>query len=264
MFLFTPLYCGQGGIFASTPAGVFVVLGNAERSSTRVRRHSLDSPSLVARFLPVRIPFLIARYHKHVYVRSIRIASLLWAGRDSNPRRPKSADLQSAAIDRSATYPKHKHCISPSQKTQFLPLVLFLSHLSDSDRRPTVYKTVALPAELRWRVSQHHQCSFMLFLSFLSSSIALQIFCSLLDIFFVNIRFLTNENKRPLLFRRLRDSPIMPSCTTLRVFYASLLPLSASNFSILLIRIFALRLIGLNRNTCLKHSLASFKLSFFI
>ena len=29
-----------------------------------------------------------------------------WAGRDSNPRRPKSPDLQSGAIDHSATYPR--------------------------------------------------------------------------------------------------------------------------------------------------------------
>lgn len=30
----------------------------------------------------------------------------LWVGRDLNPRSPKAPNLQSGAIDRSATYPK--------------------------------------------------------------------------------------------------------------------------------------------------------------
>ena len=34
------------------------------------------------------------------------ILSFQWVGRDSNPRTPKRPDLQSGAIDRSATYPE--------------------------------------------------------------------------------------------------------------------------------------------------------------
>ena len=89
----------------------------------------------------------------------------LWAGRDLNPRRPKPADLQSAAIDHSATYPTKSNTLSFSLSMSHSNLFLrtcpysghflfsLMSHLSDSDRRPTVYKTVALPTELRWRKS---------------------------------------------------------------------------------------------------------------
>jgi hypothetical protein len=38
----------------------------------------------------------------------------------------------------------------PSQK-------LFLSHLSESNQRPTDYKSVALPAELKWQVFNNQQ-----------------------------------------------------------------------------------------------------------
>jgi hypothetical protein len=48
------------------------------------------------------------------------------------PPKAKPADLQSAPFDRFGTDP--------------------VSHLSDSNRRPAVYKTDALPAELRWHV----------------------------------------------------------------------------------------------------------------
>ena len=87
----------------------------------------------------------------------------MWAGRDLNPRRPKPADLQSAAIDHSATYPTKSNTLSFSLSMSHSNLFLrtcpysghflfsLMSHLSDSDRRPTVYKTVALPTELRWR-----------------------------------------------------------------------------------------------------------------
>ncbi len=82
-----------------------------------------------------------------------------WAVRDSNPRRPKSADLQSAAIDHSANYPLNKYQVLGRMYKVFPYIIhttlyiipLLLSHLSDSNRRPTVYKTVALPTELRWR-----------------------------------------------------------------------------------------------------------------
>ena len=64
---------------------------------------------------------------------------LLWGEKDSNLRRRTPADLQSAAIDRSA--------ISP---TDFITLLKNVSHRRDSNPRPTDYKSVALPAELRW------------------------------------------------------------------------------------------------------------------
>ena len=67
-----------------------------------------------------------------------------WVGRDSNPRTPKRADLQSAAIDHSATYPvvlPRLPGASSGRRRQ--------SQRWDSNPRPTVYKTVALPTELR-------------------------------------------------------------------------------------------------------------------
>ena len=64
-------------------------------------------------------------------------SQILWAKKDSNLRRHTSADLQSAAIDRSA--------ISP---TGFITLLKNVSHRRDSTPRPTDYKSVALPAEL--------------------------------------------------------------------------------------------------------------------
>ena len=48
----------------------------------------------------------------------------------------EATDLQSAPFDRSGIDPN---------------VIEIWSHLSDSNRRPTVYKTVALPAELKWR-----------------------------------------------------------------------------------------------------------------
>ncbi len=56
---------------------------------------------------------------------------ILWAGKDSNLRSPEATDLQSVVIDRSTTDPTFS-------------LFIHLSHLSDSNRGPTVYKTVAL------------------------------------------------------------------------------------------------------------------------
>ena len=37
-------------------------------------------------------------------------------------------------------------------KYLFVQIILYRSHLRDSNPRPTVYKTVALPAELRWHM----------------------------------------------------------------------------------------------------------------
>ena len=56
----------------------------------------------------------------------------LWARMDSNHRTPKRTDLQSVAVGHLATCPLSK------------------SHLSESNQRPTDYKSVALPAELKW------------------------------------------------------------------------------------------------------------------
>ena len=51
---------------------------------------------------------------------------------DSNHRKRTLADLQSASFSHSDNYPKKK------------------SHLPESNQRPTDYKSVALPAELKW------------------------------------------------------------------------------------------------------------------
>ncbi len=37
----------------------------------------------------------------------------MWVGRDSNPRSPKTRDLQSRAFDRSATYPEPAEGFGP-------------------------------------------------------------------------------------------------------------------------------------------------------
>ncbi len=63
---------------------------------------------------------------------------------DSNHRTRKRADLQSAAVGHLATYPLLQiihYYISNLQN---------LSHLPESNWRPTDYKSVALPTELRW------------------------------------------------------------------------------------------------------------------
>ena len=64
-------------------------------------------------------------------VLAVRNADSVWARMDSNHRTPKRTDLQSVAVGHLATYP--------------------LSHLPESNWRPTDYKSVALPAELRWQ-----------------------------------------------------------------------------------------------------------------
>ena len=53
---------------------------------------------------------------------------------DSNHRTPKRTDLQSVAVGHLATCPT------------------FQSHLPESNQRPTDYKSVALPAELKWQL----------------------------------------------------------------------------------------------------------------
>ena len=60
---------------------------------------------------------------------------------DSNHRRHSPADLQSAPFGRSGISP----CFRISNAR---------SHLSESNQRPTDYKSVALPAELRWHVKE--------------------------------------------------------------------------------------------------------------
>ena len=71
------------------------------------------------------------------------ISKILWARMDSNHRTPKRTDLQSVAVGHLATYPYLK-LIALSHEPE-------VSHLPESNWRPTDYKSVALPAELRWR-----------------------------------------------------------------------------------------------------------------
>ena len=70
----------------------------------------------------------------------------LWVEKDSNLRTRERTDLQSVAFSHSAICPffiidnwKQSIAIKPS-------------HLSESNQRPTDYKSVALPAELKWHI----------------------------------------------------------------------------------------------------------------
>ncbi len=75
----------------------------------------------------------------------------MWAVRDSNPRSPKTSDLQSDAIAAMRTAPGasegNRPGIHPGGRVYTLPnpLSLTQSPRTDLNRRPTVYKTVALP-----------------------------------------------------------------------------------------------------------------------
>ena len=71
------------------------------------------------------------------YSLAVRNADGMWARMDSNHRTPKRTDLQSVAVGHLATCP--------------------LSHLPESNWRPTDYKSVALPAELRWQYPEHRR-----------------------------------------------------------------------------------------------------------
>ncbi len=74
------------------------------------------------------------RKAKHYYKKtSLAGYFLWWAGEDLNLRRRKPADLQSALVDHLSTDP-------------------LWSHLGGSNPGPSVYKTGALPTELRWHV----------------------------------------------------------------------------------------------------------------
>ena len=107
----------------------------------------------------------------------------MWARMDSNHRTPKRTDLQSVAVGHLATCPflirvsNPKFTwilfktlgfgISPGHLSESPPACLvgqgtkdplFISesrswsHLSESNQRPTDYKSVALPAELKWHL----------------------------------------------------------------------------------------------------------------
>ena len=90
----------------------------------------------------------------------------LWAEKDSNLRTPKRTDLQSVAFNHSAIYP----VISNFRKPFYCYLIIFgnnytwncMSHLSESNQRPTDYKSVALPAELKWPISCQKTFPFVL------------------------------------------------------------------------------------------------------
>ena len=56
------------------------------------------------------------KYWAPYVIRNISPCSqVVWAGRDLNSRRPKSADLQSAPIDHSGTYPVYYFILKESQ-----------------------------------------------------------------------------------------------------------------------------------------------------
>ena len=85
---------------------------------------------------------------------------IIMVGREGfEPPKSKTKDLQSSPFDRSGTDPKQNfECISEntiSDVSDFLefqvPNIVW-SHLSDLNWWPPVYKTDALPTELRWLV----------------------------------------------------------------------------------------------------------------
>ena len=79
---------------------------------------------------------------------------------DSNHRTRKRRDLQSLAVGHLATCPNYLLSTILDLGFDFLkpafanPTICnFLSHLLESNLRPTDYKSVALPTELRWLIT---------------------------------------------------------------------------------------------------------------
>ena len=79
-------------------------------------------------------------WFQFAHLRIGKSANCLWAEKDSNLRTRERTDLQSVAFSHSA--------ICPSYFGFFKSYLQ--SHLSESNQRPTDYKSVALPAELKW------------------------------------------------------------------------------------------------------------------
>ena len=75
----------------------------------------------------------------------------VWAGEESNLWSRKTADLQSAPFGHSGTCPFKNKCKSKHATWNLL------SHLSESNQRPTDYKSVALPTELKWLIIFNYQ-----------------------------------------------------------------------------------------------------------
>ena len=96
-----------------------------------------------SRFL-INITFITSKAHEVSFHSAIS-----WAQKDSNLRSRKTADLQSAHVDRLWNVPRQQldSCRLYSKK----------SHLSDSNQRPADYKSAALPAELKW----HFYCEML-------------------------------------------------------------------------------------------------------
>ena len=73
---------------------------------------------------------------------------------DSNHRTPERTDLQSVVVGHLTTCPNHKNIFTEHGVNQYAPhfysLPVFLSHLLESNLRPTDYKSAALPTELLW------------------------------------------------------------------------------------------------------------------
>ena len=83
--------------------------------------------------------------HFHISSTSHLLISVSWAGEESNLWSRKTADLQSAPFGHSGTCPFTESWIRHCESNFHNP-----SHLSESNQRPTDYKSVALPAELKW------------------------------------------------------------------------------------------------------------------
>src|SRR5689334_1844551 len=93
-------------------------------------------------------------FHTFTFSHSPQFHINLWARMDSNHRTPERTDLQSVVVGHLTTCPNHKSLITRYQHNHvhvLNSLSITVSHLLESNLRPTDYKSVALPAELRWR-----------------------------------------------------------------------------------------------------------------
>ena len=87
----------------------------------------------------------------------IQLTNWLVVGGGFEPPKASPTDLQSVPFDHSGTPPERLNISSPvtSRHARFdnaITLDLKWSQRRDSNPRPTDYKSVALPAELRWHI----------------------------------------------------------------------------------------------------------------
>ena len=102
------------------------------------------------------IKYHLSYSHISKFPHSSHFHILQWARMDSNHRTPERTDLQSVVVGHLTTCPNLLKSSSAGNTTPNIFSAVYpaytLSHLLESNLRPTDYKSVALPAELRWRL----------------------------------------------------------------------------------------------------------------